>query len=36
MIFASNGKGMVSAIHQKSADEYESAGEIQTPRARKQ
>jgi hypothetical protein len=31
MIFASNREGMVSAIHQKSADEYESAGEIQTP-----
>ena len=35
MIFASNGGGTVSVIHQKSADEYESLGEIQTQKSAK-
>jgi DNA-binding beta-propeller fold protein YncE len=35
MIFASNGDGTVSVIHQKSADEYEPAGDIQTQRSAK-
>jgi YVTN family beta-propeller protein len=30
LIFASNGRGTVSVIRQKSANEYESAGDIQT------
>ena len=30
LIFASNGGGTVSVVHQKSADEYESVGDIQT------
>lgn len=30
LIFASNGGGTVSVIHQKSADEYEPVGDIQT------
>jgi len=30
LIFASNGEGTVSVIHQKSADEYESVGDIAT------
>lgn len=35
MIFASNGDGTVSVIHQKSADEYESVGDIQTQKSAK-
>src|SRR5215467_4230370 len=35
MIFASNWDGTVSVIHQKSADEYESAGDIQTQKSAK-
>ena len=35
MIFASNGGGTVSVIRQKSANEYESAGEIQTQKSAK-
>jgi len=35
MIFASNGDGTVSVIRQKSADEYEPAGDIQTQRSAK-
>ena len=35
MIFASNWDGTVSVIHQKSADEYESVGDIQTQKSAK-
>jgi YVTN family beta-propeller protein len=35
LIFASNGGGTVSVIRQKSANEYESAGEIQTQKSAK-
>lgn len=35
LIFASNGGGTVSVIRQKSADEYESFGEIQTQKSAK-
>jgi DNA-binding beta-propeller fold protein YncE len=35
MIFASNWDGTVSVIHQKSADEYESKGDIQTQKSAK-
>ncbi|MGI8742742.1 MAG: YncE family protein [Bryobacteraceae bacterium] len=35
MIFASNGDGTVSVIRQKSADEYESVGDIQTQKSAK-
>lgn len=35
MIFASNGDGTVSVIHQKSADQYESVGDIQTQKSAK-
>ena len=35
MIFASNGDGTVSVIHEKSADEYESVGDIQTQKSAK-
>lgn len=35
LIFASNGDGTVSVIRQKSANEYESAGEIQTQKSAK-
>jgi DNA-binding beta-propeller fold protein YncE len=35
MIFASNWDGTVSVIHQKSADEYESVGDIQTQQSAK-
>lgn len=35
MIFASTGDGAVSVIHQKSANEYESAGEIATQKSAK-
>lgn len=35
MIFTSNWDGTVSVVHQKSADEYESAGDIQTQRSAK-
>jgi hypothetical protein len=30
LIFASNGGGTVSVVHQKSANEYESMGDIKT------
>jgi len=35
IIFASNGDGTVSVIHQKSADEYESVGDIPTQKTAK-
>jgi YVTN family beta-propeller protein len=35
LIFASNGDGTVSVVHQKSADEYESVGDIKTQRSAK-
>ena len=35
MIFASNGDGTVSVIHQTSADKYESVGDIQTQKSAK-
>jgi len=35
MIFASNWDGTVSVIHQQSADEYESVGDIQTQKSAK-
>ena len=35
LIFASNGDGTVSVIRQKSADEYEAAGDIQTQKSAK-
>ncbi len=35
LIFASNGEGTVSVIHQKSADEYESVGDITTQQSAK-
>lgn len=35
LIFASNGGGTVSVIRQKSADEYESVGDIQTQKSAK-
>jgi YVTN family beta-propeller protein len=35
LIFASNGGGTVSVVHQKSADEYESVGDIQTQKSAK-
>jgi DNA-binding beta-propeller fold protein YncE len=35
LIFASNGDGTVSVIRQKSADEYESVGDIQTQKSGK-
>jgi DNA-binding beta-propeller fold protein YncE len=35
LIYASNGGGTVSVIHQKSANEYESVGEIQTEKSAK-
>lgn len=35
LIFASNGDGTVSVIHQKSADKYESLGDIQTQKSAK-
>lgn len=35
LIFASNGDGTVSVIHQKSPNEYESAGDIQTQKSAK-
>ncbi len=35
LIFASNGGGTVSVIHQKSPDEYESVGDIQTQKSAK-
>lgn len=35
LIFASNGDGTISVIRQKSADEYESAGQIQTQKSAK-
>jgi DNA-binding beta-propeller fold protein YncE len=35
LIFASNGDGTVSVVRQKSANEYESAGDIQTQRSAK-
>jgi DNA-binding beta-propeller fold protein YncE len=35
MIFASNWDGTVSVIHQKSADEYESGGDIRTQKSAK-
>jgi len=35
LIFASNGEGTVSVVHQKSADEYESVGEITTQQSAK-
>lgn len=35
MIFASNGDGTVSVVHQKSANEYESVGDIQTQKSAK-
>jgi DNA-binding beta-propeller fold protein YncE len=35
MIFASNGDGTLSVIHQKSANEYESAGDIKTQESAK-
>jgi DNA-binding beta-propeller fold protein YncE len=35
LIFASNGDGTVSVIRQKSADEYESVGDIQTQKSAK-
>jgi DNA-binding beta-propeller fold protein YncE len=35
LIFASNGGGTVSVVRQKSANEYESAGEIQTQKSAK-
>src|SRR5258708_29318312 len=35
LVFASNGGGTVSVIHQKSADEYESVGDIQTQKSAK-
>jgi DNA-binding beta-propeller fold protein YncE len=35
LIYASNGGGTVSVIHQKSANEYESVGEIQTQKSAK-
>lgn len=35
LIFASNGGGTVSVIHQKSANEYESVGDIQTQKSAK-
>ena len=35
LIFASNWDGTVSVIHQKSADEYESVGDIQTQKSAK-
>ncbi|HZR64750.1 MAG TPA: hypothetical protein VFA85_06335 [Terriglobales bacterium] len=35
MIFASNWDGTISVIHQKSANEYESAGDIQTQQSAK-
>jgi DNA-binding beta-propeller fold protein YncE len=35
MIFASNGDGTVSVVHQKSPNEYESVGDIQTQKSAK-
>jgi len=35
LIFASNGDGTVSVIHQKSSNEYESVGDIKTQRSAK-
>jgi DNA-binding beta-propeller fold protein YncE len=35
LIFASNGDGTITVIRQKSANEYESAGEIQTQKSAK-
>ena len=35
LIFASNGGGTVSVVHQKSADEYEPVGDIQTQKSAK-
>ncbi len=35
LIFASNGDGTVSVVHQKSADDYESVGDIHTQKSAK-
>ena len=35
LIFCSNGDGTISVIHQKSPDEYESVGDIQTQESAK-
>jgi hypothetical protein len=35
MIFASNGDGTISVVHQKGANDYEAVGDIQTQRSAK-
>ena len=35
LVFASNGDGTVSVVHEKSANQYESVGDIQTQKSAK-